>query len=201
MEIGLAYLSTLGWLPPIVMLQRPQAVVPPVSPPSWRLLTGSIFIPENSPLVRCTLTLPSSGSLSFFPCRKDSEQRVWAVNKFLPPPHPHATHTHTHSGCIWAKRAFRNHKHQSYHMIAFSCVTQLQKASLHTERKSNRKQREHMARARTERLSVSNNKGTWPLHTAEMWHMAHFCSPFATRQLWLSKSRMWQSFWCRCCYY
>lgn len=66
-----------------------------------------------------TFTLPSS--VFFFPCREDSKQRVWAVNKFPPPTHTAHTHTRTctHSGCIWAKRAFWNHKHLSYHMIAF----------------------------------------------------------------------------------
>lgn len=88
---------------------------------------------KNSPPVCCTFTLPSFWFVRclFFPCREDSKQRVWAVNKFPPPTHT-TTHSHSHTHalthsqcCIWAKRAFWNHKHLSYHMIAFSHVTRL----------------------------------------------------------------------------
>lgn len=160
------------------MLQSPEAAAPLVLPLSSRLLTSSIFIPENSPLVRCTFTLPSSATPSFFPCREDSKQRVWAVNKF-PPPTYTATHTHTHSGCIWAKRAFWNHKRLSYHMIAFcmshTWITGHRRLPL-TPRGSRPETGAHVTNCRKTKtvhgwewnMNMSDNKAAWQLNTAEV---------------------------------
>lgn len=69
-------------------------VVPVVSPLSSRRLTGSIFIPENSPLVCCTFTLPSS---VFLPLSRGLRAACVSC-KQVPAPHPHRlAHAHTYT--------------------------------------------------------------------------------------------------------
>lgn len=165
----------MGWLPQIVMLQSPKAVVPLVFTAELEAAHRQYFYPWK--LTASALHFHSAKfCLSFFHCWEDSKQRVWAVNKFPPP--THTEHTHTHTGCIWAKRAFWNHKHLSYLMIAFSHVALLnhrgEEGFLFAPWVSRPDSRAHVTpvgRATVHKcvhnLNMSNNKAAWQLHAAE----------------------------------
>lgn len=140
---------------------------------------------KNSPPVCCTFTLPSFWFVRclFFPCREDSKQRVWAVNKFPPPTH---TTTHSHSHTVSAVSGQKELSETIsicliiwllFHM-SHAWITGQQAASLsHLEEVEQRNQSTcYNCRKRTTvRENVcgtwntsNNNKAAWQLSTAEM---------------------------------